>query len=219
MLQTWFQTGVAVPATPVGQMQWTTPGTYQWTVPPGVKSISFCVVGAGQSGYVNYVNFQADVGYRGYGGMAGKYIYRNNTAVTPGQVITVVVGDGGTNNSGTTTLGANGGGISSFAGVPTTSPSGSMGYGPANGSKYGNDAGTPTAPNGTNNGTGKGVDLKTGQWVARVNLEGALCGGGGTGTRSGSSSSKTKGGNGGVRVIWGPGRAFPYTLIGDVVTS
>lgn len=96
-----------------------------------------------------------------------------------------------------------------------------MGYGPANGSKFGNDAGWPAKPEGNDlsNGNGKGTDLKTGLQTTRVTLEGALCGGGGTGTWNGTSGSKTKGGDGGVRVIWGPGRAFPYTLIGDVATS
>lgn len=220
MLQTWFQSGVAVPAIPVGQMQWTTPGTYQWTVPAGVKSVSFCAIGAGTSGYVHDVNYMG-IRYRGYGGSGGQYIYRAAHAVTPGQVITVVVGSGGTYASGTNNIAGNGGGISSFAGIATPTPGGSMGYGPANGSKFGNDAGWPTKPSGNDlgNGNGMGTDLKTGAQVARTNLNGAACGGGGTGTWTGTSGSKTKGGDGGVRVIWGPGRAFPYTLIGDVATS
>ncbi|MNC07668.1 hypothetical protein D3C75_552230 [compost metagenome] len=212
----WATTVMARPSVPVGQMQWTTPGTYSWTVPFGVTTISFALVGAGQSGSVQYVDYQS-LGYRGYGGMAGKYTFRNDVAVTPGQVITVVVGSGGTNGSGSAAVAGDGGGLSSFAGVTVPGPSGTMSYGPASGSKYGNDSGTGAIPNGTGiNGTGAGVDLKTGLAVARVGLNGALCGGGGTGTRSGSSSSKTKGGDGGVRVIWGPGRAFPFTQTGDL---
>lgn len=220
MLHAWFQGGIAVPPVPVGQQQWTTPGTYQWTVPAGVKSVSFCAIGAGSSGYIQNVNFQG-ITYRGYGGLGGKYIYRDTYTVTPGQVITVVVGSGGTGGSGSSNVPGNGGGISSFAGIATPGPSGSMGYGPASGSKFGNDAGWAAKPEGNDisNGNGKGTDLKTGLQTSRVTLEGALCGGGGTGTWNGSSGSKTKGGDGGVRVIWGPGRAFPYTLIGDVATS
>lgn len=84
MLTAWFQGGTTVPPQSVGQMEWTTPGTYQWTVPPGVKSVSFCAIGAGQSGYIQNVNFQG-ITYRGYGGLGGKYIYRAALAVTPGQ--------------------------------------------------------------------------------------------------------------------------------------
>lgn len=218
MIPMWFQAGVTVPAIPVGQMQWTTPGTYLWTVPSGVKSVSFCAIGAGQSGYVRYVEFQG-IAYRGYGGMGGAYIYHDAYTVTPGQVITVVVGSGGTGGSGSGAISGNGGGISSFAGISTSTGSGSMGYGPANGSKYGNDAGWPAKPTGNNvgSGDGRGTDLKTGNSTARSTQDGALCGGGGTGTWNGSSGSKTKGGDGGVRVIWGPGRAFPYKLTGDAV--
>ena len=62
--------------------------TYSFVVPSDVYSISYVVIGGGQSGWVNYgVNSLAA------GGHGGGLAYRNNVPVTPGQTVTVVVGN------------------------------------------------------------------------------------------------------------------------------
>jgi hypothetical protein len=67
-----FSAGVA----PVGSAVYTTPGTYSWVAPVGVKSVSIVAIGAGGNG-------------SGGGGGLG---YKNNYSVTPGNSYTVVVG-------------------------------------------------------------------------------------------------------------------------------
>jgi hypothetical protein len=62
-----------------GESSYTTAGTYSWTCPSGVTSVSVVAVGAGGTGGA-------------YGGSAGSLAYKNNIAVTPGQSYTVVVG-------------------------------------------------------------------------------------------------------------------------------
>jgi hypothetical protein len=60
---------------------YTTPGTYSWTAPAGVYSVSVVAVGGGASGTIN--------GGGGGGGLG----WKNNIPVTPGDSYTVVVGD------------------------------------------------------------------------------------------------------------------------------
>ena len=62
-----------------GQQEFTTPGTYTFTVPSGVTSVCVVCVGAGGSGGA-------------YGAGGGSLAYKNNISVTPGQTHTVVVG-------------------------------------------------------------------------------------------------------------------------------
>lgn len=76
-----FSGGLAiVPPSPVvpGQVEYTTPGTYSWTVPTGITSISAVCVGAGAS-------------HPGGGG-GGGLRYINDLSVTPGETLTVIVG-------------------------------------------------------------------------------------------------------------------------------
>jgi hypothetical protein len=67
-----------------GQQEYTTPGTYSWTVPDGITSVSVVCVGGGGSG-----------GTHGTGGGGGGLGWKNNITVIPGQSYTVVVGAGG----------------------------------------------------------------------------------------------------------------------------
>lgn len=60
---------------PAGQISYTTPGTYTWTAPPGVTSVSVVAVGPGSKA----------------GGGLG---WKNNIPVVPGQSYTVSVGNG-----------------------------------------------------------------------------------------------------------------------------
>lgn len=66
-----------------GQQAYTTPGTYTFTVPAGVTSISVLCVGAGG-------------GAGDAGGNGGSLSYVNNISVTPGTNYSIAVGTGGT---------------------------------------------------------------------------------------------------------------------------
>jgi hypothetical protein len=80
-----------------GQIEWTTPGTYTWTVHEGVTSVSVVCVGGGGGG--------KSTGNQGGG--AGGGLGWKNVSVTPGQVITVVVGAGGNGAGVAPTAGGN----------------------------------------------------------------------------------------------------------------
>jgi len=66
---------------------YTSPGTYSWTVPAGVTSITLGAIGAGGGGV------QKTAG--GNGGNGANVAYSNSYTVTPGQTYTIVVGAGG----------------------------------------------------------------------------------------------------------------------------
>jgi hypothetical protein len=83
-----------------GQSIFTTPGTYSWTAPVGVKSVSAVVVGGG-GGCCNLGG--ADT-YGTGGGGGGGLTYGNNIPVVPGQSYTVFVGAGGANGRFPTAL-------------------------------------------------------------------------------------------------------------------
>ena len=69
----------------LGQQEYTSPGTYSFTVPAGVGEVSAVAVGAGGSG--------AHANGGGAGG-GGALAYINNFNVSPGDVLQVVVGEG-----------------------------------------------------------------------------------------------------------------------------
>ncbi|KJR45805.1 hypothetical protein UF75_3790 [Desulfosporosinus sp. I2] len=81
-----------------GSQSWTTPGTYYWTVPLGVSGVlGIATGGGGGGGYGNYGYSTVNPGCAGGGG-GGTTI--NMITVTPGQVLTITVGSGGTTNVG-----------------------------------------------------------------------------------------------------------------------
>ena len=69
---------VGLYAAPTGQVAYTAPGTYQWTCPVGVTSVSVVCVGAGGGGS----------GGGGGGGGGGGLAYKNNIVVSPGSSYT-----------------------------------------------------------------------------------------------------------------------------------
>lgn len=71
--------------TGIGETSFTTPGTYSWTVPTDVFSISVVTVGGGGGGG----NVVAG------GGGGGALAYVNHISVTPGETLTVGVGTSG----------------------------------------------------------------------------------------------------------------------------
>ena len=76
--------------TVVGQKEYTVAGTYSWTCPADVTSVSVvCVGGGGGSSIPGQTWTGTGAGDGGGGGGLG---YKNNISVTPGQSYTVVVG-------------------------------------------------------------------------------------------------------------------------------
>lgn len=74
-------------ATPPGQIAYTTTGTYSWTCPAGVTSVSVVCVGGGGAGYGASIYSNG-----GNGGEGGELGYLNNYAVVPGNTYSIVVG-------------------------------------------------------------------------------------------------------------------------------
>lgn len=104
---------------PTGQIEYITSGSYFFTVPSGVFSISVvCVAGGGGGGY--------GAGYGG-GGSGGNLRYVNNIPVTPGDVYSVIVGAGGLAGTDTLTPGTDGG-DSSFGASLVVAKGGRGGY-------------------------------------------------------------------------------------------
>lgn len=83
--------------TPRGLREFSTPGTYSWTVPDYVHQINLLTVGAGGGGGPGIAGVLE--GGSGGGGGSGGYQYSTNVAVTPGETLTVVVGAGGGNKN------------------------------------------------------------------------------------------------------------------------
>lgn len=71
---------------PSGQIEYTTPGSYTFTVPEDVRVISFVAIGAGA-----YGAFTTSASGNGNGGPGGALAYRT-VSVTPGQTIYANVG-------------------------------------------------------------------------------------------------------------------------------
>lgn len=80
---------------PVGQIEYTTAGTYSFTVPNRVSNVSVVAVGGGAAGDYSI------------GGGGGALAYVNNIPVTPGNVYTVIVGASGTYGGNPTWIGGN----------------------------------------------------------------------------------------------------------------
>lgn len=128
---------------PRGQSAYTTAGSFVFTVPTGVTSLSVVCVGAG-GGNSN--------GNSGGAGGGGALAYRNNITVTPGSTASIVVGAGKSQGGGA-------GGSSSFTYSGTTTTAGGGGAGTtsapsASGGAGGTASGTTTA--GFSGGAGGG---------------------------------------------------------------
>ena len=153
---------------PIGQVEFTTPGTYTWTVPADVTSISVvCVGGGGGGGDWNN-------GLQGGGG--GGLGYKNNITVVPGTTIGYQVGGGGA-GGGSNTDGQDGG-ESWFSNINLV-----RGYGGVGGAQY-----SPKALGGSfigdGGGSGGGAHIAVG-----------LGGSGGGGGAGGYSGNGGDGGN------------------------
>ena len=147
---------------PVGQVEFTTPGTYTWTVPADVTSISVvCVGGGGGGGDWNN-------GLQGGGG--GGLGYKNNITVVPGTTLGYQVGAGGA--GGGTNVDGQDGGESWFINIYVV-----RGFGGKGGAQY-----SPKALGGSfigdGGGAGGGAHIAVGA--------GGSGGGGGAGGYSGN---------------------------------
>lgn len=214
-----------------GEAVYTTPGTYSWTCPAGVYTVSAVAIGPGAPGTGNF------------GGAGGGLGWANGIPVVPGNSYTVKVGasgedsyfvdastvrggaasgrltpgtytgdgggDGG-NGGGTFTStddkwsggGGGAGGYSGAGGAGGSYPGAPVGTTGAGGTKGGNSSGA----NGTGQGGGGSGLLGSGDVVVpTLSGTGRSYGGGGGGVHTGSSTP----GLGGVRLIWGSGRSFP----------
>jgi len=153
-----------------GEQEWTTPGSYSWTCPADVTSVSAVCVGAGGDG-------GADKHGDGGGGLG----WKNNISVTPGQSYTVVVGN---KNSG--------GGDSYFLDYNTVRGGG----GSPSTTNNGGTGGDWTGDGGGNGGQG---GSKNGSYAGGGGGAGGYSGNGGmggTGISFGASSGNQ--GNGGA---------------------
>jgi hypothetical protein len=284
----------APPVVPSGQATYLTAGTFSWTAPEGVTSVSAVVVGGGGGSSFN------STGSVIKSGAGGALAWRKNISVTPGQTYTVVVGSGGTFQSGSTAdpvgawggtsyfitdatdgtgikampgrgtdpgfpftegnvpgdlaaalgtrgvdwdggiggggvqlstgrrgggggaggyaAGQSGGGGTTGAGtVGTDNGGGSGGASAANPGTSGNGGGVGLYGRGATGAAGQ-VDVDNGKGGFGSLINGAVDNDiaatkAGTG---GGAGFPVAGGDGGVRIIWGPGRAYPDTLTGDV---
>ena len=77
-----------------GQEEWTSSsGSFTWIVPRGVYSIHVCCIGGGGGGAAHNTTVST-------GGSGGSLAWGNEIPVTPGESLTVVVGNGGSNTIG-----------------------------------------------------------------------------------------------------------------------
>ena len=171
---------------------YTIPGTYSWTAPEGVTSVSVVAVGGGGGG--GYRGDHITNGSAGQGGSGGGLGWKNNIPVTPGQQYTVVVGSGGI---GGFEIPIGSGGDSYFINSTTVA-----GLGGARG-KDGSDSNiTVPTPGGTFVGDGGGQG-----------------GAGGVGQFSVSSPNNPGGGGGGAGGYTGNGGAGGSAQTSDVYTA
>jgi len=167
---------IADSASAIGQIAYTTPGTYTWTAPAYVTKVCVVCVGGGGGGASNSGGGAA-------GGGGGGLGWKNNIPVIPGQSYTVVVGAGGTARSNTNGIA---GGSSYFISLATVAGLG----GGAGAYSGGNVLGGGYVGDGGGNGGGAGV------WGGGGGA-GGYTGNGGIGRGSSQAGENGSGGGGG----------------------
>jgi hypothetical protein len=167
---------------PIGQVAYTTAGTYSWTAPAGVKRVSVVAVGGGGGGD------QPPIYGPSAGGGGGGLGWKNSIAVTAGQSYTVVVGAAGTMPSTGGVAGGNGG-DSYF--ISTTLV---RGLGGGGGNYAGGAGGTYVGDGGGNGGAGGWIG---GSRQAGGGGAGGYTGNGGRGSSLGGSLATAGSGGGG----------------------
>jgi hypothetical protein len=176
----------------VGQQQYTTPGTYTFTVPENVNKISFVLIGGG-GGH----NWQIVDPKSGAGG--GGLIYCNNLHVQEGQQIEIVVGNAGFSANTPTN-----GGTSSLTIDANTSPKTISAFGGGASVDY------FTAGSGGTTSANTYFSSNGASFVGRTGGSGGLAKvgpsrNGGSGSAAGYSTNGVNGGAGGVSGSTGQG--------------
>lgn len=181
-----------------GQVNYKVAGTYNFTIPAGVYSVSVALVAAGTKATLSG------------SGDGGNLRYQNDYPVKPGEVIQIVVGDD-VNNP-----------LSRFGNLRSDSPLGGAIMG-ADGSRgtTGNSTqrGGNVGGSGFNRNVGAGINLET--WAITTNTGIASAGnapgaGGDMYVNDDGRRTAYRGNLGMVRIIWGTGRAFPDKNIGNL---
>lgn len=197
----------------IGQNSWPNAGTYSFVVPEGVYFIAAILLGGGGGGGTG----SPEDSYSAGAGGGGARAYHNAISVTPGETLTIIVGEGGI--AGGTMQDGNAGATSQIKRGATVLVS----AGGGNGGQWGNGAG---GAGGTASGGEVNQSGTAGEGSQSVYAKGGSAGGmggyltganlyGGEGTMGvGGNGEKTSGmGNsgtgGGVRFMWGGGRSFP----------
>lgn len=196
-----------------GSVSYTTPGTYTFTVPDGIYSLSALIVGGGGGGAAACAS-GGDSGC-GAGGGSGGYqtVALSGTGIIPGQTITIVVGAGGARSVYDSCANGSSGGTSSVSGTGilpqfptgTTTINSSGGGGGVGTGTYGCKAGgTGGYPNGVaapQNCTAQGNQAGCSPGPAGSNGTGYGAGGTG-GAENHSSVTSQNGQNGAVVISW-----------------
>ena len=175
----------------VGEQVFTSTGIQTFTVPLGVTSIcAVCVGGGGGGAGSTQVN-----GISGCGGGGGGLAYANDIAVTPGEVLTVIVGAGGT--GGTANVGGIGGGFSDIKRGTTRLVGAGGGYGGARNKTTGSGGSGGQVFVGTGGTGGTGGVGSNGNAGGGGGGAAGYSGNGGTGGSLGSGSPGSNGIGGG----------------------
>ena len=186
----------------IGQVEYTTPGTYSWTCPPGVFLVDAVCIGGGGGGSVQQNSSS------GGGGGGGGLGWKNGIAVTPGQSYTVHVGGDSYFINATTVKGERGlnsdqSGSSAFTGG---TGGGYVGDGGGNGGTGGNSDGTDGGGGGGAGGySGNGGNGAPGYVQGANSGSDGQGGGGGGGSNGYDGGTPHGGGEGGGTGILGQG--------------
>ena len=183
--------------------KYSTAGTYQWVVPPGVTSICIEIWGGGGPGGMSAVNSNFNPSG---GGGGGGYGYQCFTVV-PGTIYSVVVGgEGGTSSVGTLIYATGG-----TAGVTATNaPSGGGSGGTASSTFFVNGENgisavtVPTGSGGKSYNGGIG-GIRQSNYACSSGIDGSAPGGGGSGCLTWNCSPQAtpgKGAPGQVIIYW-----------------
>lgn len=197
-----------------GETIYMTSGSYSWTCPTGVTSVSVVAIG---SGGASFKGDSDQYPYKSASGGGGGLGYKNNISVTPGNTYTVVIGStGSTSNGGdsyfidTSTVKGGGGTKASTAG---SAGSGGNYTGDGGGNGGNGVAQQSYCPGGVSGGylsTG-GNDSPLGSTFTKTRLHGTSPGAG----YDHYSKAYYEGFDGVVRIIWpGDTRSFPSTNVG-----
>lgn len=173
-----------------GQVNFTTVGTFSWTVPANVRSIALVCIGGGGCGDDGNAG---DGG--GGGGGGGGLVWANNVPTTPGATYTIVVGAGGSNGNGKNTWAQDGANSTFTAGSFVVTAYGGLG-------------GRPWP-----NSTSSFFDTRSGTWV---NAPGGSSLAAYKGGKGGNAYNGGGGGGGGAGYNGGGGDGCSANAGGDV---